>query len=180
MPPNMQKPRPTGNRDTAHFISDTVTLSPIESLLERLDRVKVSGPGTYLASCPTSAHRHGDRSRGLSIREGDDGRILVHCFAGCPVDEVVAAVGLDLADLFPPRPTDYPDRAPRGGLTGRGRVKRVPWPDLFEALELDIRACSLAFLDLSRGVSFSREDAASISKMAGHLADEIGEILHGR
>jgi len=102
------------------------SVSPTDKLLDKLDRVKSTGPGSWLASCPTSAHKHGDRSRGLSIREGEDGRVLAHCFAGCPVDAVIAAAGLEMADLYPPRLTEYPDRAPRGGITGRDRVKRIP------------------------------------------------------
>lgn len=166
--------------NTTQKRSGKETLSSIAAILDRLDRVKATGPSAWLASCPTTAHVHGDRSRGLSVREGDDGRLLVHCFAGCPITEVVAALGMELSDLFPPPPGDYPDRAPRGGLTGRSRLKRVPWPDLFEAIELDLRACSLAFLDLARGVSFSRSDAESIANLAGHLADEISEVRHGR
>lgn len=180
MKPDIGKPSPGWIRNTALKRNSRETLSSIAAILDRLDRVTVTGPGAWLASCPTAAHVHGDRSRGLSVREGDDGCLLIHCFAGCPVTEVVAALGMELSDLFPPRPNVYPDRPPRGGLTGRHRYKRVPWPDLFEAIELDLRACSLAFLDLARGASFSRSDAESIANLAGHLAKEISEVRHGR
>ena len=33
--------------------------------------------------------------------EGNDGRVLVHCHAGCRADEIVSALGLRVADLFP-------------------------------------------------------------------------------
>lgn len=171
----MRRQAGAGARDAA-----ALSPSPVDAILANLDRVKVTGAGTWLASCPTSAHRHGDRSRGLSIREGDDGRVLIHCFAGCPVHEVVDALGMELADLFPVRSIEYPNHAPKGGIIGRGRVKRISWRDLLEALQLDIRACSLAFSDLAAGKAFSQADAASIARMAGHLADEIGEVLHGR
>jgi hypothetical protein len=106
--------------------------------------------------------------------------VLIHCHAGCSVHEVVAALGIELSDLFPQRQIDYPANAPHKGLIGRGRFRRMPWADLFEALELDLRACSLAFSDLARGATFSPADAASIAALSGHLADEIGEVLHGR
>ena len=114
------------------------------------------------------------------MREGDDGRVLMHCHGGCPVDEVVAALGIELSDLFPTREIDYPPNPPHKGIIGRGRIKRIPWADLFEALELDLRACSMALCDLASGKPFSPADAVSIARMAGHLADEIGEVLHGR
>jgi len=116
----------------------------------------------------------------LSVREGDDGRVLLHCHAGCPVDEVVAALGLELHDLFPTREIVYPSHSPRHGLIGRPRYRRIPWGDLFETIERQLLVCSLAFNDIAQGRAFSSEDAAAISRLAGQLADEIMEVRHGR
>lgn len=69
------------------------------TLLQHLEKVRRSGQGSWLACCPA----HDDKSPSLSIRETADGRVLVHCFAGCAVHEIVSAVGLDTSDLFPPR-----------------------------------------------------------------------------
>ena len=44
---------------------------------------------------------HEDRSPSLSVRELDDGTVLIKCFAGCGASDVVTAVGLELRDLFP-------------------------------------------------------------------------------
>lgn len=74
-------------------------MTPAERLLTRLTSVRQTGPGRWMARCPA----HDDRSPSLSIRQGGDGRVLIHCFAGCPVEDVVAAIELDLADLFPKR-----------------------------------------------------------------------------
>ena len=46
---------------------------------------------------------HDDRNASLSISTGADGRILLKCHAGCSVESIVAALGLKLGDLFPPR-----------------------------------------------------------------------------
>lgn len=74
-------------------------MRPVERLLDRLDGVRETGPGRWVACCPC----HDSKSRSsLSVREGDDGRVLIHDFGGCPVEDVVAALGLDMADLFPP------------------------------------------------------------------------------
>lgn len=72
-----------------------------DSLLSLLDKVKPTGKDRWQARCPAPAHA--DKGPSLSIREMDDGRVLVHCFAGCSVHEVVQSVGLELSDLFPPR-----------------------------------------------------------------------------
>ncbi|MDE3055573.1 MAG: AAA family ATPase [Verrucomicrobiota bacterium] len=54
-----------------------------------------SGAG-YSACCPA----HDDENPSLSIKEGCDGKILLHCFAGCPVDSICASLGLGVSDLF--------------------------------------------------------------------------------
>ena len=74
--------------------------APINALLERLDRVRETGPGRWLARCPA----HDDRHPSLSIRETEDGTILIKCWAGCSAADVVSAVGLEPRDLFPDRP----------------------------------------------------------------------------
>jgi hypothetical protein len=66
-------------------------------LLNRLDRVKQIGPGRWIARCPA----HEDRSPSLSIRELDDGRVLLKDFGGCDTESVLTALGLRMADLFP-------------------------------------------------------------------------------
>jgi hypothetical protein len=69
------------------------------ALLSRLDGVRQTGPGRWIAKCPA----HDDRHPSLSIREGDDGRILLHDFAGCDVGEILGTLGLEFDALFPER-----------------------------------------------------------------------------
>ena len=64
--------------------------------LERLQGVKKSGAG-WQAKCPG----HDDRNASLSIREGDGGKVLIHCHAGCTAEAVAAAAGVRMVDLFP-------------------------------------------------------------------------------
>lgn len=82
----------------------------IDTLLSRLDKPRQTGPDRWIARCPA----HQDKSPSLSVRVLDDERILVHCFAGCPVSDVLDAVGLEFADLYPERPEDHakPERRP--------------------------------------------------------------------
>ncbi|MCX6359839.1 MAG: hypothetical protein NT029_08540 [Armatimonadetes bacterium] len=69
---------------------------PLHLVLARLARVRPSRSG-FMARCPA----HDDRNPSLSVRVAPDGRVLVHCFAGCPLDAVLAALGLRLRDLRP-------------------------------------------------------------------------------
>ena len=71
----------------------------IETLISRLDGVKETGPGKYVSRCPS----HDDRSPSLAIKDGDDGRVLIHCFAGCEPQSVLDAIGLTFSDIMPER-----------------------------------------------------------------------------
>ena len=74
--------------------------TPVEIVLQGLENVKPGGKG-WTALCPA----HEDRQNSLSIREGDDGRALLKCFAGCKTEDVVGALGLAMGDLFPEKQT---------------------------------------------------------------------------
>ena len=74
-------------------------LVSIENFLSRLDGVKETGHGKCVAKCPA----HEDRSPSLAITEGDDGRVLIHCFAGCETEDVLSALGMTFSDVMPER-----------------------------------------------------------------------------
>ncbi|WP_036303420.1 hypothetical protein [Methylotenera sp. L2L1] len=69
----------------------------IDNLLSKLDHVRRTNHGRWIAKCPA----HDDSRASLSIRELDDGRVLIHDFAGCSTENVLGAVGLTFSDLMP-------------------------------------------------------------------------------
>ena len=66
----------------------------IAQLVAQLEDVRANGLG-YKARCPA----HDDRSPSLSINPGNKGW-LIHCHAGCHISDILAHVGLRVADLF--------------------------------------------------------------------------------
>jgi hypothetical protein len=68
-----------------------------QEFIARFPRARQTGRGKYVSPC--SAHE--DRLPSLSIGFAPDGRILIHCHAGCSPLAVLEAVGLALSDLFP-------------------------------------------------------------------------------
>lgn len=70
-----------------------------ENLLNRLSGVRETGNGKYAARCPA----HDDRSPSLAIKECGDGRLLIHCFAGCETEDVLASIGLTFSEIMPER-----------------------------------------------------------------------------
>jgi hypothetical protein len=65
-----------------------------EEFALRVNPARRSGDG-WVARCPA----HEDRNPSLSIRE-QNGKVLLHCHAGCTVEDICSAVGLGLGDLF--------------------------------------------------------------------------------
>lgn len=74
-------------------------MKPVDLVLGRLERHKPAGNGQWKACCPA----HDDRNPSLSISEGENGAVLLHCFAGCEAAAVVQAMGLTMGDLYPPK-----------------------------------------------------------------------------
>lgn len=118
-----------------------------EALLQRLDHVRPRGRGQWSARCPA----HDDRGPSLSIRELDDGRVLLHDFGGCSVESVLGAVGLDMAALFPERP------ASPGAGTAPQRT-RLPASQAIEILERETMIVALAGGDLLRQKTITETD----------------------
>ena len=70
-------------------------MKPIDVVLRVVGNFKRQVDG-FVAPCPA----HEDRRPSLRIAEGEDGRVLMKCRAGCPLPKVLQALGLTLKDLF--------------------------------------------------------------------------------
>jgi putative DNA primase/helicase len=70
-------------------------MSAIDRVVSHFKNAKRNGDG-WQAICPA----HDDQKPSLSIRQGRDGRVLLKCMASCDTRAVVAAAGLEMADLF--------------------------------------------------------------------------------
>ena len=66
-------------------------------ILLRLQNVSQVNGG-WQATCPA----HPDSTPSLSISEGAGGKTLLICHAGCKIENIVAVMGLQMSDLFPP------------------------------------------------------------------------------
>jgi AAA domain-containing protein len=68
-----------------------------------------------------------ERRQSLALSQGDDGKLLAHCYAGCQTEAILAAVGLRIADLFPDRFTNGNGHSPHTG--GREIVATYDYVD---------------------------------------------------
>lgn len=117
--------------------------SPLETVLLHLSGIDKAGKN-FKALCPA----HGDKTQSLSVATGDDGRVLLHCFSGCSVESVVAAMGLAMTDLFPQGGT----RCKVPGISG------VSLRELKEAAELEWQILFIVKADQLHGRAVSQID----------------------
>ena len=83
---------------------------PVQRILKLLENVRRCGNG-WSTWCPA----HADHNSSLSVGEGDDGRALIFCHAGCDVADIVAALDLEISDLFPDNRTKISRKGAKHG-----------------------------------------------------------------
>lgn len=130
-------------------------------LLTKLDNVRQTGPGRWLACCPC----HESKSRcSLSIRELDDGRILLHDHGGCGVEDVLDAIGLSFSVLYPEQ-----------RIGDHVACERKPYSvrDLVRALRFELTLALVLLSDVRAGKPLRDVDR----ERAGVAADRIHHFL---
>lgn len=139
-------------------------------LLTRLGGVRRSGAG-WRANCPNPAHTRVRSS--LSVIEADDGRILMSCFACHDTTTILAAIGLEMADLFPER---IKDPSPEARRAAREAFKRDGWRAALNVLGREAGIVAMAAHDLLAGKSLPPPDVARLA-LAEERIQRAREVL---
>ena len=133
-------------------------MSALDQILPQLRGIKSRGHGRWMALCPA----HQDRVASLSISEGADGRVLLRCFGGCEVSDVLAAVGKDFSDLFP------------NGLGHRLRplatAKLLGATDALRLLRQEAAMLAIIASDLARGQTLCDKSRSRLMLACGRVA----------
>ena len=146
-----QKSRPGAG--TAYATTSRSNDNPIDAVLHRLEKVKRTAPDKWIALCPA----HDDRRPSLSIREADDGRVLLTCWTGCGASEIVSALGLSLADLFTGDQRSLSDH-------GTGPMRRpFDYRDALQGIAHEATVARLIVEAVNRGEEM---DAESLDRLA--------------
>lgn len=151
-----------------------------EALLSRLDRVRRVGHSKWVARCPA----HDDRGPSLSIAETTDGRVLLHDFgAGCSAAEVLHAVGLDFAALFPERDPDDVGRPPgwrsQPGRGARQRTEGISPRTALIAIVADVTEAAVIVSDVAKGSGDAEVARLRLWTLAGRIRSALA-LTEGR
>lgn len=144
-------------------------------LLARLDGVRKSGNG-WLARCPA----HDDRNPSLSVREGDRG-VLLRCWTGCGVEEIVHYLGIELGELF------YDHGACRDPQTIREAARRREAERILrevhaemEGTVIDLRREAEELVLAARGIGMDGWSDERLAEVLDVLADAWETVLQER
>ena len=142
-------------------------MTPSEKLLPRLDKLHKAGAGRWSARCCA----HEDKGPSLAIRELDDGQLLLHCFAGCSVEEIVTALGLTMEDLFPERPA-------HGGHSALQRPRKIiTSTQALDMLHAEAQTAAVCAANLAYGLTLTDDDRALLLQAAGRIAYVRNEVM---
>lgn len=133
----------------------------IDMLLDALRKVRVTGTNEWVACCPA----HDDRTPSLAIKDVGDGRILVHCYANCAVEDVLGSIGMTLSDLMPDRAIDH-------------RIKRIPFNarTVLEANAFSALIVAIAASDMAQGKTLTPEEKTTLWQISGELTEAVSYV----
>ena len=144
--------------------------SPLAMVLDRLDGVRPAGRD-WVAKCPA----HSDRSPSLAVGVSDQQAVLLHCFAGCAAIEVVHAIGLRMADLYP-RALKLGSGAPARRKLALGYEAR--WRAALRAVLHESTIIQVAASDLVQRSALSEEDRQRLNEAVERI-NQAWEVLRG-
>lgn len=144
----------------------------IESILSQLKKVKKSGNG-WIACCPA----HNDQHPSLKISPSNDGKVLLHCKAGCTVEQICKALGISVKDLFPANPKQTTQTKHILTLEELAQAKAIPVEFLKKlGVSQAQSGVIIPYYDIDETPQRQRKRTALIAK-EGSLWERKGKII---
>ena len=145
----------------------------LSTLLNRLEYVSQTGD-SYRARCPV----HQGKSRAsLSIKSCEDGRILIHCFAGCEPLEILKVCGLEMTDIMPERLTHY--ATPQEKRKWRDAATMRDWEKARNTIQQEARVVWVAGKQIKDGNPLNDVDDKRLDEALEQITSQ-GRKLNAR
>ena len=132
-------------------------MSKLDAFLSRLNKVRKTGTGSWIACCSG----HDDKNPSMTITEGQDGRVLVHCHSQqCSIEDIANGVGLSVSDLMP-------DNVGYHRLKPKSRLYNAL--DVLCAIRSDLCLTLIAAKDIQRGKVLTEDESLELAKAIGRV-----------
>ena len=100
----------------------------------------------------------------------DDGRVLLHDFGGCAVGDVLDALGLAMADLFPQRLPEH---------SYASSHSRIPAHDLLEIISEETSVVAIIATDMIAKKAIAERESETIGKRPAARIGRARDHAHG-
>lgn len=125
----------------------------LQMLLNRVEYLRTAGEDRWRCKCPV----HGGNTRdSLSIKFCEDGRVLIHCFAGCEPLEILKVCGLEMIDIMPERITH--NATPQEKRKWREAATMRDWQKARSSIQHEARVIWVAGKQIIDGKSLNDVD----------------------
>lgn len=117
-----------------------------DSFLARCEKVKRTGPGRWICCCPA----HDDKTPSMNVKELPDGKVLVICRAGCSIQQIIEASGVEWNEFFPQVGNTYAEY--------RKEARSFPAQEVLAALDFELEIVRIGFSDAISGRPINEAD----------------------
>jgi hypothetical protein len=138
----------------------------LEIMLSRLNKVRKSSNNSWMACCPA----HDDNTPSLSVKDNGDGKLLLNCLAGCANEDILGALGMDWADIMPPK-------QPKEHFV-KPTKQRVYATDALRAIRFEAQIVCLAAYELCKGIKPNEADMKRLELAMERIntATEVADV----
>jgi len=143
---------------------------PFELILSHASGVKRLGADKAMFKSPTRE----DRTPSVSLCRGANGAVLLHDFGGDAAADVLAALGLSLASLFPQR--DRRDMTPAERAEMRMHARLAGWGAVLGTIGLEAKIVVIAGRQIRAGNPLNDADTHRLDEALERL-DAAREVL---
>jgi len=133
---------------------------PIPEILSRFSKVYKSGEGEYQCLCPS----HDDSTASLGLKFKED-KMILNCFAGCSMESILQASGLDWGDVMPDSRDD----------DAKGSMKFNPYAVL-KATRNDVLFVALCASQVSNSSPLEDSDKQKLLEVTSRLRGLYNDI----
>ena len=184
MPPNTQKiKRPVGaGRELQHqrIRNDHITKprpiqsgDPFELILSHAEGVKRLGPDKAIFKAPTRK----DKTASVSIARGANGAVILHDFGGDSTADILAAMGLSLASLYPEQIRADMTPAQKSELRMHGKI--AGWAAALSVISYESKIIVIAGRMFKKGEALDAADENRVDEALGRI-ESAREVFNGK
>lgn len=144
--------------------------APFDEIAARVDVGREAKPAPGMSRAMTcTCPAHSDKRPSLLVSETDDGRVLMHCRAGCTFDEVRQGLGLHPIDLIPKHLRHNRQTGHRPAIT---EPRFNPWQAL-KALSVDVIIIALCAAQIRRDGWLDDDDLNALIEAEARIQHTI-------